>query len=99
MFCIADCTNHTSDRCVVAYVAYPKIHRASRPSVTVVTRGGDGVLGSDFTEFFGWGLGLNKDFSIAKYHRGPRYGEYTLDNTNRVCVTGRCGVLNTSQAV
>ena len=65
MFCIADCMNHASDTYVVAYVVYPKIHRASRPSATVMTRGGDGDLDSEFAEVFGWGLGLDKDGSMA----------------------------------
>ena len=53
--------NHTSDKYVVAYVVYPKIHRASRLSATVVTRGGDGVRDSEFAEVFGLGLGFNND--------------------------------------
>ena len=65
MFCIADCMNHTYDTYVVAHVVYPKIHKASKPSATVVTRGGDGALDSEFAEVFGWGLGLNKARSMA----------------------------------
>ena len=65
MFCIDDCMSYTYDTYVVAYVVYPKLHRASRPSATVMTRGGDGVLDSEFAEVFGWGLGLNKDCSMA----------------------------------
>ena len=57
--------NNTTDTYVVAYVVYPKIHRASRASAPVITRGGDGDLDSEFAEVFGWGLGLDKDCSMA----------------------------------
>ena len=67
VFCIADFTTHTSDRYVVDYAVYPKIHRASRPSATVVARGGDGFLGNEFAEGFWLGLGLNKDSLV--FHR------------------------------
>ena len=30
-----------------------------------MTRGGDGDLDSEFAEVFGWGLGLDKDCSMA----------------------------------
>ena len=79
----------TSDTYVVAYVVYPKIHRASRPSATVVARGGDGVLDSAFAEVFGWGWGLIRTAAwLHNTEDSVRVSTHLTAPTESVLLTG-----------